>query len=208
MLVRRELHHGAVLFLGRPLTGVDQLAEAELSIRAHSVPVCFYKEILRQRIHGLQTHAVQTHGLLVTLGVVLTSGVQHAYSLDYGIKRNTTSEVSYDRLLFIHIDLNLLAESHGELIDGIVHYLLEQHIDTVSLIITVSESSNVHAGTLADMLHTLHRPDVVVCVICCLYNFLCHALYIMTKSCKVSQIFDFIKNALSGSSFWLVRKAV
>ena len=124
----------------------------------------------RKRIHRLQTHSVQTNRLLVALGVIFTSGVQDAHRPYHRAERNASSEVPHCRLLLRHRYLDLLSEAHGELVDRVVHHFLEEHVDTVSLIVSVTESSDVHSRALADMLHALHGPDVVVCVV----NYLCH----------------------------------
>ena len=170
VLVRDEPDHRSVLLLGLLLSFVDELSFCELRIRAHAVAVGLHIEMCRKRIHGLQTHSVQTHRLLVTLGVILTSGIQDADSPYHRTEGNSSSEVPYCRLFLRHCDMDLLSETHGELVYRVVHYFLEEHVYAVSLIISVTESSDVHSGALADMLHALHGPDVVVCII----NYLCH----------------------------------
>ena len=68
-------------------------------------------EIRRKRIHGLETHTVQTHGLLISLRVILTSGVEDAHRLHHRVERDASSEVPHCHFLFIYIDLDLLTES-------------------------------------------------------------------------------------------------
>ena len=118
----------------------------------------------RKGVHGLETHTVKTHRLLVTLRVILTSGVQDAHGLHHRIKRNTSSEVPHCHLLLAHPDLDLLAEACRELVDRVVHNLLQKHIDTVSRIITLSKSTDVHTRSEPDMLDTIKRLDVIVAV--------------------------------------------
>ena len=123
----------------------------------------------RKGVHRLQTHTVQTHGLLIALRVILSARVEDADRLDHGIQRNASSEVPYGNLLLCHGDLYLLSETCGELVDRVVHNLLEQHVDTVCRIVTLSKGSDVHTRSEPDMLDTFKGLDVVVCVIRLIY---------------------------------------
>ena len=126
----------------------------------------------RKCVHGLETDTVQTHGLLVSLGVVLTACVEDAHSLHHGVQRNTSSEVAYCCGLLVYSYLDLLSESSRELVDGVVDHFLEEHVDAVSQILSVTQSSDVHSRTSADMFDAFERLDVVVCII----NNLCHKI--------------------------------
>ena len=53
--------------------------------------------------------------------------------------------------IILYGDGDLLPVPHNKLINGIVHYFLEQDIDAVIIGRTVTEPSDIHAGTEADM---------------------------------------------------------
>lgn len=65
----------------------------------------------------------------------------------------------------VNIRNNVLTESHGELIDGVVDYLFENCIDTVPWVCSISQPTDVHARPETDVLHALHRPDALISII-------------------------------------------
>ena len=85
-----------------------------------------------QRIDSLQTHAVQSDTLLESLRVVLTTGIQHAHSLDEFSLRDTTTIIAHRHpQVILDIYLDALAGIHLKLIDRVVDHLFQQYIDTI-----------------------------------------------------------------------------
>ena len=140
----------------------------------------------RQSVHGLQTYTVQTYRLLVALGVVLAACVKHTYRLHHRIERNTSSEVPYCSLLIIHGDLNLLSETCRKLIYRVVYHLLQEYIYSVSQVISVSKTSDIHTWTSADMLHAFQGPDVVIGIV----NYLCHIILLQISLKIIGQRYE------------------
>ena len=70
---------------------------------------------------------------------------------------------------------DLLPMPHDELVNGIVHYLLEQYIDAVIIGRAVTEPSDIHAGSEADMFEGaqgLYFALIVYLKICLSFHFL------------------------------------
>ena len=92
-----------------------------------------------------------------------------AGGLDDGVQRNSSSKVPDGDLPVLNLNDDLLAESCGELVDAVVHNLLEQHVDAVPGIGAVAKSSDVHSRTPADVFDTFQGPYVVVSVVVILF---------------------------------------
>ena len=133
-VVRRELNQRAALLAAvivhhprvahqMPLME-DRLARLALAERLHG-------EVHRQGIHRFRTHAVQSHGLLERLGVVLAAGVQQRHCIHHLPQGYAAPIVAHAHLLIAHGNLYHLAFAHAILIDGVIDGLFDKHIDTV-----------------------------------------------------------------------------
>ena len=101
-----------------------------------------------------------------SLGIVLTSGVEHRHGLDQFALRNAAAVVAYSHLqVVVDVHLDAVSGVHLELVDGVVDHLLEQHIDAVFGQIAVAQPADVHARPGTHVLHVRQMPDVVVVVI-------------------------------------------
>ena len=119
-----------------------------------------------ERIDGLDTHAVESDTLLECLGVVLSSGVEHAHCLDEFALRYAASIVAHaDTEVVVDVDFNAFAGIHFEFVDGVIDDFLEEDIDAVLWEVAVAEPSDVHAGSGAHMLHVGEVAYVVVGVL-------------------------------------------
>ena len=168
--VRCEDHEGSVLLADFLFpVAAHQLSALVPRPGAFAVPEGLDVELLGQGVHGLRADAVQADGLLESLVVELASGVQLACCLDDGVERDASSKVPDGDLPVLDVDDDLLAESCGELVDTVIHDLLEQHIDAVSRIGAVAKSSDVHSRTPADVFDTFQGPYVVVSVVVVLF---------------------------------------
>ena len=151
--------------------------------RAHlSVAVRAHLEVRAQGVYRLCSHAVQTDALLERLAVVFSSGVEYAYRLDEFSLRNASSVVShaYAQIVF-HVNLDALSGVHLELVDTVINDFFQQDVNSVFLVTSVAQFSDVHSGTCPDMLHVRQVADVVICIINSLflawnYLFFCHLL--------------------------------
>ena len=71
-------------------------------------------------------------------------------------------------MVVLDVNLDLLSEPHCILVNGVVNYLLEQHIDTIAWIAAVAQSANIHSRAAAYVLYAFQGLYVVVVVIYCL----------------------------------------
>ena len=127
-----EEDEGSIFILGilRDVTG--HLTFLKGSLTDLSVAIAAYFEMGTQGIDGLHTHTVETHRLLESLGVVLTTSVQYGYSLNHLSLRDASAIVA-DRDAQIVLDghLETVASLHLEFVDRVIDHLLQQHIDTI-----------------------------------------------------------------------------
>ena len=119
-----------------------------------------------ESIDGLDTHTVESDALLERLGVVLSSGVEHAHCLDEFALRYAASIVAHaDTEVVLDVDFDALAGVHLEFVDGVIDNFLEEDIDAVLWEVAVAEASDVHTRTSAHMLHVGEVANVVVGVL-------------------------------------------
>ncbi len=81
--------------------------------------------------------------------------------------RDATAVVAHgDSEVVVDVNLYSLAGIHAELVDGIVHRLLQEHINAVLGQTSVTETAYVHTGSHTDMLDIGQGLDVGVNVFC------------------------------------------
>ena len=83
--------------------------------------------------------------------------------IDELAERNATTIVSYLHLVCLAVDRDtyLITHAHDKLIDGVVYHLLDENVDTVVRLRTIPDFTDIHTGTLADMLAPGERPKVI-----------------------------------------------
>ena len=173
LAVRSEDHQRSVLLADLLLSAaVLQFASFVSCPGTLSVSEGFDIVALGKGVHCLGTHSVESYRFLEDLVIEFSSGVELGGRLDDGIERDSAAEVPHGDLPVRDRDLDLLAETGGKLVYAVVHYLFEEHIDSVTGVGPVPESSDVHARTSADMFHTFQGLDVGVCIFSVQY--LCH----------------------------------
>ena len=110
------------------------------------------REAGREGVDGLRTDAVQSHGELEGLAVVLGSSVYYGDALDDLAKRNASAEVAHADHVVQQRDHDPAAGTHDELVDRVVYDFLEEYVDAVVDIAAVAQASDVHARAQPDML--------------------------------------------------------
>ena len=116
-----------------------------------------------QGIHGFHADTVQSDRLLESLRVVLAARVEHADGLDELSLRYAAAIVAHaDTQVVVDVHLDAAPGVHLELVDGVVDYLLQQHVDAVLGQLSVAQTADVHAWSGAHVLHVGEVPDVVV----------------------------------------------
>ena len=168
--VRGEGDEGPVLLVRLFLAAFLELAALEPRPGAFSVAVGADVEALRQGVDGLGAHAVESDGLLEDLVVELAAGVEDAHGLDHGIQGDSAAEVAHGHVVHADVDADLLAEAHGEFVDGVVHDLLQEDVDAVTGVVAVAQASDIHTRTKAYVLYAFEGADVVVCVVAVIWH--------------------------------------
>ena len=117
-----------------------------------------------ERIDRLETDTVQTDRLLEGLRVDLGTRIHLRGRIDELAERYATTVVSYRDLirLAIYRDAYLTTHAHDKLIDRVVYHLLDKDVDAVVRLRTISELTDIHTRTLADMLAPGERPKVLL----------------------------------------------
>ena len=113
-------------------------------------------------VDGFQADAVEADALLESLGIVLTTRVQHRHGFHQLAQGNTTTVVAHgDAQVLVDGHLDALAGVHLELIDGVVDDFLQQHIDAVLGVGAVAQLTDIHTGSCAHVLHIGEVADIV-----------------------------------------------
>ncbi len=124
-------------------------------------------EKVGQCVDRLDTDAVETHGFLEGLAVILRTGVDLCGAVEKFAKRNSAAEIAHlDAAFLVDLDLDLLAVAHDVLVDGVVDGLLEQDVEAVVGRGAVAELADIHAGAHADVLAPVEGFDVCFSVVC------------------------------------------
>ena len=145
--------------------------------RTLAVPEGLHIEVIGQGIHGLCSHTVETYGFLECLIVEFASGVQLAGHIHHGVERNTASVVPYGHLPAFDIDGYGFPEAHRELVNRVVHNLFQKHVYSVTRVVSVPQSSNVHSGPAPDVFVPFEGLNVVFGI----FNFVRHIVLAISR---------------------------
>ena len=158
-----------------------------MGVGALAVAVGGHVEIHGHGVDSLGAHTVHAHALLEVGIVKFTAGVELGGGIHHFVERNTAAKVPHRHGFILNGDIDPAAVAHGEFIDGVVDDFLQEHIDAVSLAVSIAKSADIHAGTPPDVLVPFQGLDGVV-VISGIDRF-CHVLRIyFTKIGKIREI--------------------
>ena len=74
-----------------------------------------------------------------------------------------TAIVAHAHLLVVHhLDFDALASMHLELVDRVVDDLLQEYVDTIVVLSTIAQLTDVHTGAQAHVFHITQVAYVVV----------------------------------------------
>ena len=161
----RESYHRTVCLLGRLYRALlHKLSERKTGPLALAVAERRYLETCRQRIHGLDTHTVETYSLCEGAFLELAAGIHLGSDIDNRTQWNTSSEVANGGGMLVDIDYDLVAIAHHVLVDRVVYNLLEQYIYAVVTVCSVAEFTDIHARPLLYVLIPRQRQNRAVVV--------------------------------------------
>ena len=147
LVIGFKIDFGAVFLVCRGnLEILDQNALAEFGALDLAVAETLYDKLGRKGVHRLGTHAVHTDGLLEGFGVVLAARIHFRHAVDDLLERDAAAVVAHAAAVVFHVDFNLLARAHGELVDGVVYNFLREDVDTVVGALAVAQLADVHTG--------------------------------------------------------------
>ena len=116
-----------------------------------------------QSVHRFRTHTIQSDTLLECLRVILSTRVEHRNCFNHLALWNASSIVT-DRhsQVVLYVDFNALSCIHLELVDRVIHNLLEQHVDSILCMGTIAQTPNVHTWTSAHMIHIRQMSNILI----------------------------------------------
>ena len=147
LVIGLEIDFGTVFLVCRGnLEILDQDALAEFGALDLAVAETLYDKLGGKGVHRLGTHAVHTDGLLEGFGVVLAARIHFRHAVDDLLERDAAAVVAHAAAVVFHVDFNLLARAHGELVNGVVDDFLREDVDTVVGALAVAQLADVHTG--------------------------------------------------------------
>ena len=160
-----EENECAVLIGGGSGGVASELALLEHEMAHLAVAIGLHLEVATEEIDCLDADTIESYGLLEGFGVVLTTGVELADSLnELALRDASTIVADRDTEIVLNIYLDALASVHTKLINGVVDDFLEQDIDTVFGQRTVAQSADIHTRTGADVLHVGEVANILVTI--------------------------------------------
>ena len=161
----------------------NEVSLSELSTTCFAIAETLNHKLPTECIDGLGTYTIQADGLFECFGIVFTTRVEQRYCFHHLAQWYATAIVAHTdnftriaRLIGIrmHTDLYHLALIHAELIDRVINSLLDKHIDTVIVVLTIAQFTDIHTRTTANMLAVIQVDDIIVVVRTGWYDFFSH----------------------------------
>ena len=152
-----------ILVLGLRSLVALEVTTLENQVAHLAITEGFHLEMGAEGIDRLHTDTIQADTLLERLAIILTSGIEHADRLDKFALRNTTTIVAHaDTKMVLYVDFKTGTSSHLKLVDGIIHHLLQEHVDTILRQVAVAQTTDIHTWTSTHMLHVAQVANVVI----------------------------------------------
>lgn len=152
-VVGLKVNERAVFLFGRfQFALLFEVAKLEFGGFGLAVPECRYLEVFGKGVDRFGSHAVQAHGFFEGLRVVLGAGIDLAHHIHHLAQGDTPAKVAHRDAVLVDCHVDLLAVAHGELVDGVVDHLFEQHVYAVFRAAPVTEFTDIHTRTQANVL--------------------------------------------------------
>ena len=153
LLIDAEADKGTILLIYATLPAVGKLQTLGKSNRVRlAITHRARRKLARKHIHSLYTHTVQTYGLLEGVALVLTTRIHLTYGCRQRLERNTTTIVAHRNNIIFDGYLNLVADAHNKLVNRVIDRLLNQNVDTIIRLRAITQLTDVHTGTQAQVL--------------------------------------------------------
>ncbi len=129
-----------------------------------SIAVDVHNHVLTEGVHATHTHTVQTAGHFIAAFVEFAASMQHRHHHLQGrtmllfvhVHGNTAAIIlNSDAVIFVDAYIYLVAVACQSLVDGVVHHLVYQMVQTAEIHVT-----NIHGGTHAHGFQTLQNGDI------------------------------------------------
>ena len=116
-----------------------------------------------QSIHRLDTHPIQTDRLLEGLTIILRPSINLGGTVHQLTQRNPATVVTHlHPALVIDVDANLLTVPHDKLIHRIIECFLQENIDPIVRRRPITQLTNIHSGTEANVLSPVQTLNIVL----------------------------------------------
>ena len=119
----------------------------------------------RQRVHSLRTYPIQSNRLFKCFGIVLGPGIHLGDGIHHLAQGDAPAKVAHRHGTVLDGNFHGFPRAHHKLVDGVVHHLLDQDVNTVVGGRAVPHFANVHPRAEPNVLLPLQAPDVVFVVL-------------------------------------------
>ncbi len=108
-------------------------------------------KISRECIYCFRSDAIQTNSFFKNLGIVFCTGIYFADTFVHFTQRHAPAEISDANFLFVYSNFDGFSMTHYILINRVVNYLFDEHINTIIMRTAIAQFTNVHARSHPDM---------------------------------------------------------
>ena len=147
-----EFNQGPVGFIGTiPPVVPDGTAACESGFGETAFAMGTDPKGRGEGIDGFEPDSIESDAELENIIVVLGAGIDLGDAFRHFAEGDAATEIADDDVTIFDIDVDFAAVPHDMLIDGIIDDLFEQDIDAIVVIGPISEATDIHSGSQADM---------------------------------------------------------
>ena len=122
------------------------------------------EKAFRQRVDRLGADAVEADAELEHLVVVFRAGVDLGNAVHHLAERDAAPEIAHADAVAVDLDVDLPAVAHDELVNRVVHDLLEQYVAAVVRVRAGADAPDIHARAEPDVLQRGQRLNLALVV--------------------------------------------
>ena len=162
--VRLKLDERAVRLLRPARVLLFQFADLETRLGEFAVAMAADIKMFRQRVDRLGADAVEANAELKHVVVVFRAGVDFGNAVHDLAERDAPPEIAHGHAVALDSDVNLPAVAHDELVNRVVHDLLEQDVAAVIRVRAGADAPDIHARAQPDVLQRRQSLDLALVV--------------------------------------------